>query len=169
MKVVKILICAIIVSFLFTITSTVNAAGLLTGLEVEGIGALNVSSKRSWNLGFSTSLDYVTVTATAAEGVTVEGDGKVSIKEGANAIVITAKSGSTTETYTINLNVTKKAGGNGAVVDPKDGTVSYDKDAGDIKNPETGAFMNCSLIALAIGASLITIVSVSRKNKFFNI
>ena len=169
MKIVRVLICAIIVSFLFTITSTVNAAGLLTGLEVEGIQPLDVASKRTWTLSFSTSLDYANVKATAAEGVTVEGAGKVSIKEGANQIVVTAKSGSSTETYTINLNVTKKTGGSGAVVDPKDGTVSYDKDAGDIKNPETGAFMNCSLIAFAVVTSLITIKRFAKKNKFYNI
>ena len=169
MKIVKVLICAVVVSFLFSITTTVKAAGLLTGLEVEGIGSLSVSTKNSWNLGFSTSYDYVTITATAAEGVTVTGDGQVPIKEGANSIVVTATNGTQTDTYTINLNVTKKAGGSGAVVDPKDGTVSYDKDATDIKNPETGAFMNCSLIAFAIGSSLFTLIKLRKKTRFYNI
>ena len=142
----------------------------MSNLEIEGIGALGIMSKNTFNLGFSTSFDYVTITATpAGEGITVTGVGQVPIQEGANQLVVTATNVSQSETFTINLNVTKEAGGTGAVVDPKDGTVSYDKDATDIKNPETGAFMNCSLMLLAIGGSLIAIVGISRKKKFFNI
>ena len=169
MKLVKVTICAIIVSFIFTVASSVHAAGLLTGLEIEGIGALDVSSKRSWTLGLTTPYDYANITATAAEGVTVEGAGKVSIKEGANTITITASSGGQSETYTINLNVTKKSGGAGAVVDPKDGTVSYDKDATDIKNPETGAFMNYTLLIGTCIISIAVITKFAKKKIFYNI
>ena len=170
MKIVKVIICAIVVSFLFNIASSVHAASLLNSLEVEGIGALDVSSRKTWNLSYSTSYDYVNINATGGEGVNIQGAGKVSLKEGANSIVITASNGSQSETYTINLNVTKKSGGTSAV-DPKDGTTSnkYDKDATDIKNPETGAFVNFTLLSILAITSLVTMITFLRKKSFYNI
>ena len=146
----------------------INAASLLSGLEIEGIGNLNVA-KKSWNLGFSTSLNYANVTATPAdESVKVEGDGKVDIKEGANTITVTASKGEQTETYTINLNVTKKAG-NGGSTTSSSSKVSYDKDGNEIKNPNTGAFMNIAFVTL-LGSSIALIaIKSNKKKKFYRI
>ena len=126
-------------------------------------------------MDFSTSLDYVNIiTKTSNENVKVEGAGKVSIKEGANKLVVTASEGDQTETYTINLNVTKTTGkAASATSNEKDvkavSTTSYDKDGKATANPDTGAFLNYSLLigggAIAIGAIII----VRRHNKFYRL
>ena len=143
----------------------VSAASLLSSLEIQGMnGGLNLS-KNTWNINFETSFDYVNITATPVDSsVVVEGDGKVSIQEGANQIIVTATSNGKTETFTINLNVVKKTSSS------KGKSVSYDKDAADdIKNPETGAFLNVTLIAIAIISSLFVIKAVFKNQKFYRI
>lgn len=145
----------IVLILLVLLPLKINAASLLSNLEVEGIGSLNLS-KRSWNLGFSTSLNYVNITATPSDSsVIVEGDGKINIKEGSNLITITASKGSEKETYTINLNVTKKDGTSGT---------SYDKDGNELKNPNTGAFMSLAFFGVL---SVLPIISLIYLRKMY--
>ena len=145
---------------LFIIPIKINAASLLSGINIDGIGDLNMS-KKSWTYSFTTTLDYANVTATASDSSTkIEGAGKVEIKEGANQIVITATNGSQSETYTITLNVTK---GNST------SSTTYDKDGNEINNPPTGAFANYAFIGSGIVISLITIAYLRKNKKFFNI
>lgn len=151
---------AVLLIVIFLIPINVNAASLLSDLQVEGIGSLELN-KNSWNLSLGTPYDYVNITATPIDSsVTVEGAGQVAIQEGANTITITASNGSQTENYTINLNVTKKSGSVGT------GAVSYDKDA-NIINPETGAFLPLGII-ITIGIGAIVSIVYLRKNKVFN-
>ena len=148
------------IGLLLIIPINASAESLISSIEVEGIGPLNLS-KKTWNLGYSTSFDYVNITATpASDGVTIKGDGKVDIKEGNNNIVITATNGSATESYTINLNVTKKDG---------KGSASYDKDGNVTSNPETGAFLNVTLISAALLCSIAILYLTRKKQKFFHL
>ena len=128
----------------------VKAQSLLTSLEVEGIGELSLS-RNTWNLKLSTSYNYATINAKAADGVKVEGAGKVDIKEGDNTIIVKATSGSETQTYTINLNVTKKDSTSTSASTAS----SKETSKNDVANPKTGSMMDVmkygSLIIGAIG------------------
>ena len=150
----------IAIGILLILPIKVSASTLLSSIEVEGIGTLNLS-KNSWNLGYSTPYDYVNITATpASEDVTVEGAGKVSVQQGANNIVIKATNGTATESYTINLNVSKKE---------VSSSTSYDKDGNVTTNPETGAFLNVTLVSVLSILSIAIIYLTNKKQKFFHL
>lgn len=126
----------------------VNAASLLTNLNVEGIGDLNLS-RRKWNLTLTSSLDYTNITATALDGVTIEGNGKVALQEGDNQVVVKATDANgETEDYTINIKLIKKS-------------------ANETNNPETGAFLSIGGI-LVLACLAIGILKL-KKNKFYKI
>ena len=151
---------------LFVLPFKVNAASLVSSINVEGIGDLNMS-RNPMVYGFSTSLSYANVKATpVSENVKITGDGKVDIKEGENTITITANDGSNTETYTVVLNVTKKAGNTGTAT--SNSTVSYDKDGNELKNPATGAFMNIELAVIGSITLLFGAIKLNSKKKLFN-
>ena len=156
MKKMKSLLLVLFMGFIFALPSA-SAESLISGINIEGIGDMK-SIHSTYNLELETSFDYTNITVTAKDPATkIEGAGKVSIKEGANPIVITATNGTQKETITINLKV-KKISGKAA---------NYEK--GATTNPETGAFMNYSLIALAVGSSLVIINKNKKKTKFFRI
>lgn len=145
----------LVIAALLVLPFSVKAESLLTGLEIEGIGSLGLSRK-VYNLSYSTPFDYVNIKATAPEGVTVEGAGKVSVQPGANTIVVKASNGTATDTYTINLNVSKK------------GTAANSDNNDDIKNPNTGAFIGIAgivTIALIVTGSVV----IARKSKLYRI
>lgn len=154
---------------LFVLPFKVNAASLVSSIEVEGIGNLNMS-RNPMNYGFTTSLDYANIKATPSdENVKINGDGKVNIKEGTNTITITASKGEQKETYTINLNVTKKAGNSSiSSKSTSNNLISYDKDGNELKNPNTGAFMNIELVAVSIITLLFGIIKLNSKKKLYN-
>ncbi len=161
MKNLKRVLVLFVLGVLFVLPSKVNAASLITGINIEGIGDLGLS-RRTYDLGYSTSFDYVNITATAVEGVNVEGAGKVSIKEGLNTIVISASDGKTSDSYTINLNVTKISGN-------ANSAVSYDKDGNKLENPNTGAFANVALIGLAILGGALVIIKIQKSKKLYKL
>lgn len=143
---------------IFVIPLNVNAASLLSDIQVEGIGSINLS-KKSFNLSLATPYDYANIYATPVDSsVTVEGAGQVAIQEGVNTITVTASNGSQSETYTINLNVSRNTS-----------EVKYDKNGDIITNPETGSFVNYVLFGIIGIVSLILIVNLLRKKKFYNI
>ena len=161
MKNLKTLLLIVFVGCLFVLPSHVYAASLFGSIEVEGIGPVSLA-KTTHNLGLQTSFDYTNITATpASEGITIEGAGKVQIKEGQNQIVLTASDGKTTETHTINLNVSKISG------QVQSGN-AYEK-GGAVENPETGAFFNYTLIVLCIAGAIGILKLANNKNKFFRI
>lgn len=138
------ILCFFVVPFL------VNAQGLITSLNVDGIGNLD-ASKKSFALKLTTTLDYATITATPAnENVTIEGVGKVPIVEGKNVLVVKATDGTTTEEYTINLSMNRPSG------DATDG------------NPNTGEFVSFGLLLLGLGVA-ITAYLISRKKRIYQI
>ncbi len=125
----------------------VNAASLVTGITVDGIGDLKMD-RNTWNLSLTTTLDYVDIDVTYLDGVTIEGAGKVDVQEGDNEIIIKASNGTTTEEYKVNIKIARP---------------TYDSDG----NPETGAFIPSVLIVggvLAVG--ILFLVS---KNKLYKI
>lgn len=149
--------CLITLILMIFLPFKINAASLLSNLDVEGVGQLNLS-KRNWNLAFTTSLDYVNISATPIDSLTtVEGTGRINIKEGTNTITITASNGSQTETYTINLNVTKVQG---------KVTTSYDKDGNPLKNPNTGAFISIGSFLLLSVLMVISLVYLRKYSLF---
>ena len=145
-------------------TKASAASALLENNTAEGVPTLGLGSN-TYTINYSTSFDYVNISATPkAEGVTVEGVGKLPIQAGANQYIVKATSGTTTETYTINLNTTiisGKASSATTTVDPKTGE--------PITNPETGAFLNYSLVAISLLGSLVVINKLKNKNKFYRI
>ena len=159
MNLVRIIIATIILSVILAIPFSVNASALLSDLQVEGIGSVNIS-KKSYNLSLTTPYDTANIIATPADSsVTVEGAGQVPIQEGANTITVTATNGTQSETYTINLNVSRST----------QGEVKYDKNGNVINNPETGSFINYALFGLIGAISLLLIINLLRKKKFYNI
>ena len=161
MKGLKTLLLVVVVGCLFALPSKVFAASLISNIEIEGIGSIGLG-RATHDLGLQTSFDYTNITVTPAnEGITIEGAGKVPIQEGLNKIVITASDGKATETHTINLNVSKISGtiqsGN-----------SYEK-GGEIKNPETGAFLNYTLIIVSLLSAAFVIKTTTKKAKFHRI
>ena len=63
----------------FIVPINVNVASLLSDLQVEGIGSVNVS-KKSFNLSLATPYDYANIYDTPIDSsVTVEGAGQVAI------------------------------------------------------------------------------------------
>ena len=148
-KIVRIL-CMGILSF-FIVPFIANAQGLIESLEVDGIGALNISSKNTWNLSLTTTLDYATINATPAnDTVKIEGTGKVPVTEGDNQLIVTATDGTTTETYTINLNMKRPSG------DDTDG------------NPNTGAFVSTITLIIATAIAIVAF-TISKKRRIFQI
>ena len=160
MKNIKILLFLFFVGGILVLPSKVDAASnLLSSLEVEGIGNLDISSTRTWNLTLSTSFDYANITATPADStVNVSGGGKVSVNEGANQFIITASNGSQSETYTINLNVVKMAAGG----DIKNIT---DSEGNLVTNPDSGSFASMSLIAGGIIVAIVLMRFASKTKK----
>ena len=155
----------ILLALLIIIPVKANAESLLSRLAVEGIGDLNLQS-RTWNLGFSTSLGYANIIATGVnDSVKIEGAGKVDVKEGKNTFVITATSGETTETYTINMNVSLNKGAKSAAPSGEGPTENGE----DVKNPETGGFITTTLFGLSGGAIVLTLISSKSKKKLFSV
>jgi hypothetical protein len=138
---------------LIIIPIKVHAGSMLSSLSVDGIGNLNLS-KSSWNLTFSSSNDYITINAVAAdEGYTITGAGNVNLQEGANTIVVNVSdSKGASEDYTINVNFTKT-------------TASKSSNGSD--NPETGAFLSVGLVAVVLVISAVSLIY--KKNKFYKI
>lgn len=121
----------------------VNAASLVSSISVDGIGDLTLN-RNTWNLTLTTTLDYVDIdVVTVAEGTTVEGAGKVEVQEGANELAIKVSDGTTTENYTININIRRP---------------SIDESG----NPDTGAFIPTALIICGI-ISFGVLMSVRKK------
>ena len=138
----------VVLAIVFMLPVFVKADSLVDKINVEGIGDLDLT-KKTWNLNLSSTLDYTVITVEAGDGITVEGGGKLDIVEGNNSFVITATDGKITEEYTININVTRPSENN-------------------TENPETGAFMPTSIIILA-GLSLVGVILLNNKKKFYNI
>lgn len=147
-KILKVTLLFSVFFFLFPLVT--NAASLITSLEVDGIGTLNLN-KNSWTLYLTTTLDYATISATAAnDGVTLEGVGDISVQEGANTLVVKATDGTNTEEYTINISVSRPSG------DETDG------------NPNTGSFV--SMVALVlIGLAGVVLFVIGSKKKIVRI
>lgn len=138
-----------ILSF-FVIPFLVNAEGLLTNLNVDGIGDLNIN-RRNYTLQLTTTLDYATISATPAnENVAVEGTGNVAIVEGKNTLIVKATDGVTTEEYVINLTMLRPSG------DATDG------------NPNTGAFASIGALIACLIVAIIAYL-VSRRKRVFQI
>ena len=160
----KFYLLSILILALILLPVKVMAASLVSSIEVEGIGALNLE-RNSWNLSFTTTLDYANIIVTPAnENVSLEGGGKVEIEPGANTIVITAKDGTNTETYTINLNVTKGSGSSTSTATTTTGESTTDP----VKNPDTGGFISyesllITVLAFAITSLLIKVKKVIHK------
>lgn len=116
---------------LFMFPMLVNAASLVNSITVDGIGELKLD-RTTWNLTLTTTLDYVDIdVVTTAESTVVEGAGKVEVQEGANALSIKVSDGTTTENYTININVKRPSEESGG-------------------NPETGAFFPSAIIVCGV-------------------
>ena len=142
--------CYVLIAAIFVLPFTVSASNLLSNLEVEGIPTLSMT-KSTYNLTLTTTLNYANIIATPAkEGVTVTGAGKIEVQEGTNALIVTATDGTTTETYTINLNI-------------KHGDPNAEATDG---NPNTGSFLPVSLLLLSLVAIAIAILN---KRRIFNI
>ena len=133
----------VITAIILMIPILVKADGLITKIEVEGIGNLTLD-RTSWDLNLTSTLDYVNINVEAIDGIEVTGAGQVS-----NTIKITATDGKDAEEYTLNINVTRPVENNTG-------------------NPETGAFLPSSILAIA-SVSLIGILILSKKNKFYHI
>ncbi len=138
----------VITAIILMIPILVKADGLITKIEVEGIGNLTLD-RTSWDLNLTSTLDYVNINVEAVEGIEVTGAGQVNITEGSNTIKITATDGKDAEEYTLNINVTRPVENNTG-------------------NPETGAFLPSSILVIA-SVSLIGILLLSKKNKFYHI
>lgn len=138
----------VITIMLLIIPVLVRADGLITKIEVEGIGELSLD-RTSWDLNLTSTLDYVNINVEQIEGIEVEGAGQVAISEGVNTLKITATDGKDAEEYTINLNVTRPV-------------------ENDTGNPETGAFLPSSILVIA-SISLIGISLISKRNKFYHV
>lgn len=138
----------VITIMLLIIPVLVRADGLITKIEVEGIGELSLD-RTSWDLNLTSTLDYVNINVEQIEGIEVEGAGQVAISEGVNTLKITATDGKDAEEYTINLNVTRPV-------------------ENDTGNPETGAFLPSSILVIA-SISLIGILLISKRNKFYHV
>ena len=139
----------------------VNAASLLSKLEVEGIGALNLA-RGTYNLTLTTTLDYANIMATPAkEGVTITGTGKINVNAGANQLVVTATDGTETQTYTINLNVIK-GGSSGA-------SAKSDGQATPIANPKTGSLITKETIVTVALAILVSGLLILNKRKIYKL
>ena len=133
----------------------VHAASLIEEISVDGIGNISLS-KKTHNLKLTTSLDYATIEVKAVEGATVEGDGKVEVKEGKNTLEVKATKDGETDTHTINLTIAKSKGGSAAA-----------EEGGETKgNPNTGAFISVAAIGSLVGIGIVfDIVSKKRKIK----
>ena len=148
----------LVICLMIFIPLQARAASLISSIEVEGVGPLGMARK-TYNLDYSTSFDYVNITATpASEDVTITGAGKVDITEGQNSIVISATDGTNSDSYTINLNVTKISGTGSAAT-----TTGTSSSTG---NPETGAFMPILAIIGAFAAAGISVVYLNKNKKF---
>ena len=138
----------------------VNAASLLSKLEVEGIGALNLA-RGTYNLTLTTTLDYANIMATPAkEGVEITGTGKINVNAGDNQIVVTATDGTETQNYTINLNVIK-AGSTANAKSEGDGT--------PIANPKTGSLLTKETVITILLAFLISGLLIRNKRKVYKL
>jgi len=121
---------------LFMMPMLVNAATLVQGISVDGIGDLGLS-RNTWTLYLKTTLDYEDIDVIPAnDNVIITGAGRVSVEEGDNKIVVTATDGTTKEEYTINIKVARPS---------KDGS----------GNPETGAFLSISAVVGGIVVGMI--------------
>ena len=165
MRRLKSLLLLLFVGALLIIPTKARAASaLLENITVEGVPTLMLGSN-TYTIKYSTSFNYVNISATPkSTGLTVEGVGQLPIQAGANQYVVTATDGTTTETYTINLDTTiisGKASSTTTTVDPKTGE--------PITNPETGAFLNYSLVAISLLGALVVINKLKNKNKFYRI
>ena len=166
MKKVRSLVIALVLGLFVILPFKANAASLISSLEIEGIGSIGMS-KNYYEFQYETSFDYVKITATPKDSsVTITGAGKVDITEGANTIVVSATDGTNTEKITFVLNVTKITG---TASSGSSSSVSYDKDGNEIKNPNTGAFMNVSIVAISLVGASIVINSMRKKNKFYKL
>lgn len=134
----------------------VHAASLIEGINVDGIGDISVA-KKTHNLKLTTSLDYATIEVKAVEGATVEGGGKVEVKEGENTIEIKATKGEETDVHTINLTISKAEKG------ASKGEASETKG-----NPNTGAFVSAIAVGALVGIGIVFYV-VSKKRKINSI
>ena len=144
------LLGVLVIALLFPIT--VNAQGALTSLKVKGIDA-ELTEKSTWKLTYVAPQNYMIVVAETADPTyVVEGAGQVALEDGENTHIVTVKdaTGNVLEEYT--LNVTKSTPGNGS---------------GD--NPETGMFLNISLIVAGLGIALVAYNKASKNKKFSRI
>lgn len=162
MKCLKRILFSVILFAILALPGRVFAASLLSSLEVDGIGALNISSRNTFNITLTTSLDYATINATPVDStVQVSGTGNVKVQEGDNKLTVTATKGTETETYTINLKVYKKS-----AQDIKSVT---DSDGKSVTNPDTGTFVNYALIGLGAGLCLFIVFKVVKGKKVYKI
>lgn len=162
MKKVKNVCFMLFLLAVFVIPCKVFAASLLSSLEVDGIGALSVSSRNTWNLTLNTSLDYATIKATPVDStVQVSGTGNIKVNEGDNTLTVTATKGTQTETYTINLKVFKKSAQDIKNVTDSDGKV--------VTNPDSGSFVSYVLIGLGITVGLLILLKAYKSKKVYKI
>lgn len=132
-----------------------NVNEILVGSEEKGIHLKPATSTKTYNLTFYG--DKAEITVKTDEGNTVTGAGWINLKVGevnTHVVTITDAAGEKAE-YTLNL--TAVANSNSTAPN------------GDIKNPDTGAFVGIASasIALIVGASVIAISK--KKNKLNHI
>lgn len=123
-------------ALLMVLPAIVNASTLVKSVVFDGIGELN-TSKNTWNLNLTTTLDYVDIDVVPiSDSVKITGAGKVNVEEGDNTIEFTATDGTTEEKFTVNVKISRPSENNSG-------------------NPETGSFLPIGMVALGLGIILI--------------
>lgn len=129
----------------------VSAKPTLSQLNVAGIGDLNVN-RQTYYLSLTSTYDYVIIKAVPSDSsYTVTGDGKVNLTTGNNKVIVSVANNSGEKTdYILNINFNQN------------NTNSSD-------NPNTGAFLNISVISVLTILVVLVIIKIRSKNKFYKV
>ncbi len=150
----------------------------LTHLEVQtdgGQGNFNLSSgKKSFTFGFSNSTNFANIIAEASDpSYQITGAGKVEVSNGLNVlnVIVTDPSDNTSETYTINLNFSLKSSSSNNITNPKTSTDNTNSSTTGVvaQNPETGAFVNVTIMVIITVLAYLVINKVAKNKKFYHI
>lgn len=134
---------------------TVNAKEL-SSLKVRGIDA-ELSSKNNWNLTYVSPRDSMVIDATPINSsYTIEGIGRVSLKEGDNTAIVLVRdaSGNEIDKYTLNVSFSHTT---------ISSSNSDEKNDGKVPNPSTGYFINVLPIFIVFIISLGILITIKRK------